>query len=400
VCRGKPVCRGKWNPTTIPTPDARHTCLGPRDRNQLPLQILAPSDTKVVSLVRKYVCLVALLSVVVGCEKTQPAKPTQSTGAGSQAASSAAKPAAAPGTPSPPVKPVPATLPQVVARVNGEPITLAEFQQSLREYEERAGAVMPDTRDRIYRGVLDDMVAFRLLSAELKTRKMDVDSAKLEAAMGELRSRFPNETAYRQALVEQKMTVEQLRERTRTTLLINDLLEQEVGKSVSVKPSDVATYYEQNPSRFVQPEAVRVSHILISVPSNAPEAARNAARARAAELAKKARTGGDFAALARTHSNDASRARGGDLGFIVPGQAQPPFEQAAFALAPGEVSDPVETVYGFHVIKGGPKRAAQQVPFGQAAPQVEQFLIEQRKQDLARAYVDRLKSSGKVDILI
>jgi peptidyl-prolyl cis-trans isomerase C len=350
--------------------------------------------------VRKFLCLVVFLGAALGCDKSQPttAKPASppsiSPAAPGQTpgATTAEKPA--------PVKPVPTKLPEVVARVNGQPITLAEFQAALREYEGRSGPVMPDTRDAVYRGVLDDLVALRLLNAELDTRKMDTKPGELDGAMREMRGRFPNEKAYRDALAEQKMTHEQLRERTRRSLLITQLLEQEVGKSISVKPSEVAAFYEQNPARFTQPESVRVSHVLIAVPADAPPAAREAARTRAADIARKARAGTDFGTLARQYSSDASRERGGDLGFVLRGQAQPPFEQAAFALAPGQISDPVETIFGFHVIRGGEKRPSQAVPFGQAAAQVEQFLLDQKRQEQARAYVTRLKASGKVEILI
>jgi peptidyl-prolyl cis-trans isomerase C len=345
--------------------------------------------------VKRYVCLLAILGVLAGCQKA-PESPKAQAGTTPSAADAKKAPDAKPDTP----KPVPAQLPDPVARVNGEAITRDELLQAVREFEERSGPVMPDTRDQVFRGVLDDMIAFRLLSAELKNRKLEVPPGELEAAMGELRGRFPTEKAYRTALAEQKMTVEQLRERTRTTLLINQLLEAEVGKNLSVKPAEIATFYEQNPGRFAQPEAMRLSHILIGVPQGASESIRHAARERAAEVAKRAKAGADFARLARTYSNDASRERGGDLGVVPRGQAQPAFEQAAFALSPGDVSDPVETVFGFHVIKAGEKRPAQTVPFGQAAPQVEQYLLEQRRQELARAYVNRLKSAGKVDILI
>ena len=341
---------------------------------------------------KRYLCAVALLGAVAGCQRSQPATPA----AGSTSPPAADAPAATPARP----KPVPAQLPEVVARVNGEAITREEFQQAVREFEGRSGPVMPDTRDEVYRGVLDDMIALRLLSAEMKARKMDLEPAELEAAMRELQSRFPDEKTFRQALAEQQMTPDQLRDRTRTTLLINELLEQEIGKDIAVKPSEIATFYEENPTRFAQAEAIRVSHILIGVRPDASESVRKAARDRAAQLAKRARTGSDFAALARAHSNDASRERGGDLGFVPRGQAQPAFEQAAFALAPGEISDPVETQYGFHVIKAIEKRPAQTVPFGQAAPQVEQYLLDQRRQEQARAFVDRLKKTGKVEILI
>lgn len=345
---------------------------------------------------RTCLCLVACLVLAAGCNRDGRE--------GTEAPAATAKPAAtAPAAPTEPElpRPVPAQLPDVIARVNGETISARELEDAVRSYTANTGTeVRPDNRAEIYRGVLDELIAFKLLAGELKTRKIEIDPKELDAAMAELRRRFPNEAAYRRALAEQKLTVDQLRERTRQTILINQLLEQEVGDDVQVSPSEVAKFYEENPDRFQQPEAVRVSHILIAVPQGASEEQRKAAQAKAAEIAARARSGASFAALAKQHSNDASRERGGDLGFVVRGQAQKPFEEAAFALQPGEVSDPVETIYGFHVIKAAEKRPAQKVPFGQAAAQVEQYLLEQRRLEKTREFVNRLKASHRVEILI
>lgn len=344
---------------------------------------------------RTYLCLAVCLVLAAGCQRSQPEKT-----AGTTAADAAPQAPAASQEPEPP-KPVPAELPDVIARVNGETISREDLEEAVRGFQANSGTeVRPDNRSEVYRGVLDELIAFRLLNAELASRKIDVGAAELDAAMADLRQRFPNEAAYRRALAEQKLTAEQLRARTKQTLLMNRLLEQEVGDNTQVSPSEVAKFYEENPDRFQQPEAVRLSHILIGVPQDAGEAQRKAARGRAADLAARARKGANFASLAKQHSQDASRDRGGDLGFVVRGQAQKPFEDAAFALQPGEVSDPVETVYGFHVIKAGEKRPAQKVPFGQAAAQVEEYLREERRQDAVRQYVDRLRTSGKVEILI
>jgi peptidyl-prolyl cis-trans isomerase C len=115
---------------------------------------------------------------------------------------------------------------------------------------------------------------------------------------------------------------------------------------------------------------------------------------------KRARAGADFAGLARTYSNDASRQHGGDLGFFPRGQMVPAFEAAAFALQPGQISDVVETPFGYHVIKVTGHRPAQVVPFGQVSAQIEEYLRQEQKQARTRAYVDQLKSKGRVEVLI
>jgi len=285
--------------------------------------------------------------------------------------------------------------------VNGVDIPRTELEEAVRAFENRAGGAVPaDKRDEVYRGVLNDIVALRLLREQLKSQPVEVPEAEIEEAMTQLRTRFPNEAAFKQALAAQKMSVQQLREQTRGNLQVNRLLEQAVGGEIAVKPSELVEFYEKNPDRFQEPESFRASHVLIGVPENADAAAKAAARAKAENVLKQARGGADFAKLARTFSDDASKQRGGDLGFMPRGRTVPAFEQAALALQPGGISDVVETQFGFHVIKLIEKRPARTVPFTQVASQIEQFLLEQRKQEKAKAYVDTLKTRGKVEILI
>jgi peptidyl-prolyl cis-trans isomerase C len=350
-----------------------------------------------------FVCVALVIATGTACQK--PTASQSSPAAAAKPAPTAAAPAAAaPATPQatqPVAKPVPAELPAVLAQVNGEEIGRAEFEQTVQNIQQRAGRDVPaDQRDQVYRGVLDDMIAMRLLKQEVARRRLTTTDEELAAAMKQLRGQFPSEEAFKQALASQKLTLAKLREETRTQLLVNKMLAQEVGAQVVVTPSEVTAFYEKNPDRFQQPEAVHASHVLISVPEGSAPAAKAAARAKAEDVLKQARGGADFAKLARTHSNDASAQRGGDLGFFPKGQMVPAFEAAAFALAPNQVSDIVETPFGFHVIKVLEKRPAQKVPFGEAAPQIEQFLKQQQQQEKARAFVAQLRSKGTVQVFI
>jgi peptidyl-prolyl cis-trans isomerase D len=122
---------------------------------------------------------------------------------------------------------------------------------------------------------------------------------------------------------------------------------------VEVKDDDIAEYYAlHKEDKFTEPEEVRARHILIKVAADAGADAKAAARKKAEELLAKVKAGADFAVLAKESSEDAgSAAKGGDLGFFPRGRMTPAFEEAAFALQAGGVSDVVETPFGFHVIK-------------------------------------------------
>jgi peptidyl-prolyl cis-trans isomerase C len=338
--------------------------------------------------VRKVVCLLLLAAVAVACKKPETAP-----------AASSAAPAAAP-TPAP-AKPVPAVLPDVIADCNGDKIPKAEFENAVRAVEQRAGgSVPPEKRDEIYRGVLDDLVAYRLLKQEVVSRQMTVSDADLDARIAAFKQQVGGDANFRTALQAQQITEAKLREDARTDLLVNKLLEEEVNQKILVKASDIATFYEKNPDRFQQAESVRAAHILVAVPQGADDKVRAAARARAEAALKAAKAGQDFARLARQYSNDASAQRGGDLGFIPKGQMVPAFEAAAFALQPGQISDLVETQFGYHVIKALEKRPARLVPFVEAAAQIEQFLEQQQRQEKSKALVEQLKAKGKVQIFI
>jgi peptidyl-prolyl cis-trans isomerase C len=348
--------------------------------------------------VKHYVWMIVLLLAATAACQRNPA-PAETAGNGGAPAAAAPETTAPPPPPAP--KPVPAELPPVVARVNGDEIGRDEFQLAVRNVEGRAGQAVPaEQRDEVYRGLLDDLVAFRLLKQEAERRQLSPSDADLNAAMKELRGQFPDEGAFKQALAAQKMTLQQLRQETRDKLLVDGLLEQEIGAGVTISPADISGFYEQHPERFQQPEAVRASHVLIGLPENADDAARNAARARAEQVLKQARAGTDFAQLARKHSNDASAQRGGDLGFFPRGQMVPPFEQAAFALQPGQISDVVETPFGYHVIKVTERQPGRTVPFSEVTGQIEQYLQQERRGERARAFIEQLKAQGNVEIMM
>jgi peptidyl-prolyl cis-trans isomerase D len=152
-----------------------------------------------------------------------------------------------------------------------------------------------------------------------------------------------------------------------------------------VTPQDVQRYYEDNEQQYKQPEQVRASHILLKTEGKDDAAVKKQAE----DLAKKAKAGADFAELAKKFSQDDSNAsKGGDLDFFGRGAMVPEFDQVAFALQPGQVSDVVKTSFGYHVIKLTEKRAASQRPLAEVQAQIEDQIKWQRAQDQAQRIAD------------
>ena len=321
------------------------------------------------------------------------------------AAPGAATPGAvpAPGAPAPAAaKPMPAEIPAVVARVNGEAIERWEFDNAVKRMEARAGGpVPPDKRDEVLRGVLDQLVAYHLLAQESRSRKLPVADTDVDARLAEIRKGFPTEDAFKQGIAAQGLTPDHLRDQARTSLEVAKVIDVEVTPKVTVQDAEVSTFYQQNLERFKQGDSVHASHILFGVPQDASPEQKNEAKAKAQAALKEVRGGADFATLARAQSQDQGSApRGGDLGFFPKGQMNPQFEDAAFKLKAGAISPVVETPFGFHIIKVHERRGPRTAPLTEVAAQIKDFLTQGQREQKLEQFVEQVKAKGKVEILI
>ena len=312
---------------------------------------------------------------------------------GEPAKDAAAKPAEPP-------KPMPAELPEVLARVNGQDVKKTDFDMLVRNIEMGTGPIPAERRDEVLRAQLERLITYTVLRQEIAKRNIAVPDTDLDQQLNSMRSQFQNEEDFKKALAARSMTVERLREDARVDMAITRMLDGEVAAAEPATDDEVKQFYEKNPEKFKQGEAVRASHILLLVDEKADDVTRKKARAQIDGILAKAKKGEDFAALAKAHSQDGSAPQGGDLNFFTRGRMVPEFEQAAFALEPGQISDVVTTQFGYHIIKVTEKRAASTVPLDKVSPQVKQYLTNQKKQQKADAFVADLRKHAKVEVLV
>ncbi|MCS6927012.1 MAG: peptidyl-prolyl cis-trans isomerase, partial [Candidatus Binatia bacterium] len=171
---------------------------------------------------------------------------------------------------------------------------------------------------------------------------------------------------------------------------------QDFEAQVSISPHEVEEFYTQHVAdRFTLPARVRARHILFSLPPSASAEERTQIRTTAEEVLARAKAGEDFAALAKTYSQDPATApQGGDLGFFARGRMVKPFEEAAFALPVGGVSDLIETPFGFHIIKVEAKEEERVRPLTEVEEEIRRELIRTRARTRAQeqAQTDRAKA--------
>ncbi|MEB3327768.1 MAG: peptidylprolyl isomerase [Candidatus Sericytochromatia bacterium] len=249
------------------------------------------------------------------------------------------------------------------------------------DYDSPAGhQIEADLRTSVVRELVDR----ELVRQEAARRGVLVPDALVEAELERGRKSYPKPEQLEQMLAEQGGTLDGLRVQIAAGMR-KDRLAAALAGATEPPEAEVRAYFEAHRDMYRQPEEVRARHILVKEEA--------LARRLAAELAG----GGDFATLARRHSTDpGSGSRGGDLGFFARGRMVRPFEEAAFALKPGQISKPVKSQFGWHLIKAEERRAARALPFVEVRAEIARRLGEQRRKEAFEAWLAQRRAQAAI----
>jgi peptidyl-prolyl cis-trans isomerase SurA len=252
------------------------------------------------------------------------------------------------------------TLDRVVAVVDDQVILLSELDAQIQIIAIQNKIAIPDsaTLDSLRTDVLDKMIEDKVLLVKAESdTSIEVTNQEVGEALSRqvdmIKSQFPSEEAFRAQLRAEGLTLRELRDQYHDEVknqLLKDKLIQKRLAQVKVSSGEVKSFYEANRDSLPEkPAGVKMAHILIGI--NPSQETRDSLYNFALLIRDKAVSGEDFETLAKTYSEDPSAQNGGDLGWFSRGEMVTEFEQAAFALQPGQISDVVETVFGFHIIK-------------------------------------------------
>ena len=290
---------------------------------------------------------------------------------------------------------------QKVAVVNGTVIKRAELDSEMTRYLaslQRMGRFPNDVeRSQLKKQVLENIIGRELLYQESQKKGIKVDQEQVDAQLTALKERFPSEATFKDALSSMNLTEADLRFQFERDLAIRKLLEGQIGDNVAVSEKEIRAYYDGNVETFKKPEQVRASHILIKVDPGADEAKKADARTKIESVQTKLKKGEDFGALAKEYSEGPSAPKGGDLGFFGRGQMVKPFEDAAFTMKPGQVSDMVETRFGYHLIMVTDRTPEGTLTYEEVRDRLEKFLRQQKVQAAIAEYVETLKAKAKIE---
>jgi peptidyl-prolyl cis-trans isomerase C len=291
------------------------------------------------------------------------------------------------------------------ARVNGVEISMQLLQKSFeRQLEERGIDIRKiENRERyneLQREVLDVLIDQELLWQEAQEKGIIAKDEEVEMAIAAVTRGLPFQEAFAAILEEGGFTEESYREFVRAQISVSRLIETGFAPGISVSDSEVHDYYAENPDLFTRPEEVRARHILVKVEKSAGDVARKEAKRKIEQILKEAKGGADFSELAKKHSEGPAGPRGGDLGFFGHGKMAKPFEEAAFALKPGEISGVVETRFGYHVIKVEEQRGGDPVPEEEVSEKIRRNLTRRKIREAVQKRVKELREKATIEIFI
>jgi foldase protein PrsA len=260
---------------------------------------------------------------------------------------------------------------EVVARVNGEAITKDELYDALVAQSGQQ--------------TLDSLITDKIVNLELKKKGVEVTETDVEAELQAMIVEYGGQAQFDQVLASYGYTMADIKNNIKMNLSAMKL----VGEEINIAEEDMKAYFEENKAYFDVQEQVNANHILVD------------SEEKAKEVKAKLAAGGDFAALAKEYSTDESnKDQGGALGFFSKGDMVAEFENVAFSLKAGEISEPVKTDYGYHIIQLVEKKEAKAATYEENKEKIKEILMAEQLPTVFDTWLQTKKSEYKIENLL
>lgn len=230
--------------------------------------------------------------------------------------------------------------------------------------------------------VLDSLISNSIINQEIEKQGIEVSQEEVDKEIEEYKEYYGGEESFLSVLESSGVDYNTFEKDIKTYLATNKILE----KRIEVTEEEMEKYFEENKESFNQQEEVKASHILVE-----DEATAN-------EVLNKLNAGEDFATLASEYSIDESNSEsGGDLGYFGKGEMAEAFEEAAFAMEIGDISEPVETEHGFHIIKLADKVAAKEAEYEDAKEEIKQLLTDSKINEEYAVWFEEVSANYEIE---
>jgi peptidyl-prolyl cis-trans isomerase C len=299
-------------------------------------------------------------------------------------------------------QPLASPKPYVVARVNGTPVMsdrLAVAMDGLLPATSFHGNVDPTKVAELRRQALDKVINEELQCEEAVRLGVPASAAEIAEGIGKLRQRYKTPEAFQQALRANRVTMQELEREVVRSIRLKKVVDVAVTSKSQLSEAEAAEFYKNNLPRFVMPEQVHVFAITIGVERSGMKEEWAKGKKIADDVRARILAGESFETSARTHSTDPSKDNGGDMGWVHRGRMTPEFEEATKDMKPGDVSDVVQTIYGYHIVRIAAIKPPEQRSFEQVKTQLLKDLSAKRREELNAAWIAGLRAKASIVIL-
>ncbi len=287
-----------------------------------------------------------------------------------------------------------------VAVVNGNEITADEYNEQAKKMSQGMPGKMPyPVAKRFKTRTLDQLIERHLIDKKIDEAGIEVTDEEISKEFKRVKDRLskqiPEGKDFQWFLDRQNMSEDEFKNRISKQLRLEKLLKNRDG--ISVSDEEAKKYYQNNKSEFEKKERVKARHILVKTGPDAGSDKIESAKKKAQGIAEEARSGDkEFAKLAEEKSEGPSARRGGDLGYFTKEKMMPTFSEKAFSMKEGEISDPVKTDQGFHVIKKEGTKSAETTSYEDAKEDIVRKLERKQLKSAMKGFVKELKKDADI----
>ena len=281
-----------------------------------------------------------------------------------------------------------------VALINGREINKTKFYEELDKAAKHGAKIPPERVARIRANILNRMIEDELIEQAVKEEKISISKNELNKAFEEYRAKFKSDDQFDNYLKHGKHSEGTIKDRIRQKKSLERLIDKR--GSLKITKAEIEEFYEKNKKFYFEKEAVHARHILFKLKPDAQKSEVKRAKKKVERVQKLIRKGVNFETLAKEFSEGPTGPKGGDLGFFRRGQMVKPFEEAAFELKVNEISMPVRTKFGYHLIQVVERREETQKPLKEVKDQIRASLKNKRFFQERRKLLEKLKSDAKI----
>jgi parvulin-like peptidyl-prolyl isomerase len=289
----------------------------------------------------------------------------------------------------------------VVAKVGGIAVSSYELNREIQKIMPMNasfhGGISKEKIEEIRQKALDILIERTYKVRYALAEEIAADNKIIDEKFKKIRERYKKNAEFKKALGGE--TPEALRTSMYRELLAEKAEQVAVGDKVKVSAEQVRAFYDKNKETYMRPKQFKASHILVKVDPSSNAQEKAVFKKKAEDLAVKARAGEDFYDLAYYNSDDRSRYVGGDIGYFHEGQTVPEFETELKKMKPGETSNPVQTRFGYHIIKLVEVNEARQLTFEEVGDKIRESLKKRQRDALYEEWMTGLKKQFVVERL-